>query len=126
MNKFLFWIPALGWMALIFYISHQPAVPIPPAFPHQDKVFHFAAYFLLGSFYCIGLQKMRLPFTLGFLFAALYGFSDEFHQSFVPGRDVSLLDWIADLFGAGVAIYVFPFLLKFFRVSLFDQYHFKK
>ena len=30
---------------------------------------------------------------------ALYGATDEWHQSFVPGRDASVLDWLADLCG---------------------------
>ena len=34
-----------------------------------------------------------------FLFALMYGISDEFHQSFIQGRDSSWLDVMAD--GAG-------------------------
>jgi VanZ family protein len=126
MKNFLYWVPALGWMAVTFYLSHQPTLPIPPAFPHQDKIFHFTAYFFLSTFYCFGLHKSNWPLSFGFLFAAVYGFSDEFHQSFVPGRDMSLLDWLADVTGAGVAIFLFPLWIKFFRVSFFDEYQFKK
>jgi VanZ family protein len=35
-----------------------------------------------------------------FLLTILYGVTDEFHQSFVPGRHASLLDLVADSFGA--------------------------
>ena len=31
---------ALVWMALLFYLSHQPGLDAPMLFPAQDKVFH--------------------------------------------------------------------------------------
>lgn len=34
-----------------------------------------------------------------FLFSFLYGLSDEWHQSFVPGRQVELGDLLADGIG---------------------------
>ena len=34
--------------------------------------------------------------------ASLYGATDEFHQSFVPGRDSDVLDWVADTLGAAL------------------------
>jgi VanZ family protein len=36
--------------------------------------------------------------------AALYGVTDEFHQSFVPGRDASVFDLIVNTIGATVAV----------------------
>jgi VanZ family protein len=34
------------------------------------------------------------------LAASAYGAIDEFHQSFVPGRDCNVWDWLADTLGA--------------------------
>ena len=39
---------------------------------------------------------------LAMVWASLYGASDEFHQSFVPGRHVEIADWLADTLGGGV------------------------
>ena len=38
------------------------------------------------------------------ILTVLYGISDEFHQSFVPSRDASVLDVLADLAGALLGI----------------------
>jgi VanZ family protein len=37
------------------------------------------------------------------LFCSLYGMSDEFHQSFVAGRNSEVADWLADTLGAAIA-----------------------
>lgn len=55
------------------------------------------------------LRTTRLkdsPFIgyVAFLCAVLYGLSDETHQLFVPGREFSLFDLLADAVGAAVGI----------------------
>lgn len=35
-----------------------------------------------------------------FIFSAVYGLMDEYHQSFVPGRTVDFYDFLADCGGA--------------------------
>jgi VanZ family protein len=41
--------------------------------------------------------------TLSIIFCLLYGVSDEFHQSFIPGRFPSIADIAADVIGAALA-----------------------
>ena len=99
----------ISYCALIFYLSSQPMLPVPDLFSMQDKLIHAAAYALMallfwhaGRYYVAGYARFT-PAFLAFstvLFAALYGASDEWHQSFVAGRDASFFDWLADLFGA--------------------------
>ncbi len=102
------WFFVLAYMGLIFYLSHQPSIPMPMRFPHQDKVFHFVAYFGLGTlfFYSLHGMETRRRWLWAFALAAVYGITDEIHQMYVPGRDASVLDWLADAMGAGVATWL--------------------
>jgi VanZ family protein len=45
----------------------------------------------------LALVKILL---ITFIFAGLYGLSDELHQLFVPGRDCSAFDLFIDLTGS--------------------------
>ena len=86
-------------MCLIWFFSGRPGgdIPLPGGW---DKPAHAAEYALLGYFLARGLGGRRTALT-GFFLAVSYGALDEFHQSFVPGRDPSGLDLIADALGAG-------------------------
>lgn len=102
---------ALAWMGYIFYLSSQHTLDIPSLFEYQDKVMHFTAYGVLGVF-LLGAMLLRpggytaTQVALATLIASLYGISDEIHQSFVPGRDPDVLDWLADTSGALLATLV--------------------
>jgi VanZ family protein len=93
----------VAYCGLIFWLSDQPALPVPSLLPHQDKFAHAALFALLGwlSWQAFGhWLREEIPLFLASLaFSALYGLSDEWHQSFVPGRTMDLLDWLADLAG---------------------------
>lgn len=91
----------------IFYLSHQPSLKvIPPLFPHQDKVLHAGMYFLLSISMivnrdlCRGFRPVPIMFFLGFIYAV----SDEIHQSFIPGRDCSAGDMLADIVGLSIGL----------------------
>lgn len=93
---------------MLFYLSHQPALPVPMLFPGQDKLFHLLAYGVLGILLLCshpwpdgGYSKRQVAVSV--LIASLYGISDEFHQSFVVGRSSEALDWLADTAGALLA-----------------------
>lgn len=109
--------PAILIALTIWLLSSLPAVPLPGT-PGADKIAHFFAYAALGAscalaLSCTALEKRRLAlFLFGTLLSALYGAVDEYHQYFVPGRDASLLDWLADLGGSltGSALMAFAFL----------------
>lgn len=99
-------------MGTVFLFSHQPAGTLHLAlFPGEDKVCHLTAYALLAlaSLWCFGSLDWRSPRKAACLAVVVclgYAVSDEFHQSFVPGRDVSALDIVADMVGASLVCWV--------------------
>lgn len=115
-------IPALLIMGALFYFSSQPGTSIPMLRPPLDKVLHFIAYFVLGASFCLWIrgarwQKRPWPHLLLVLLAcAVFGLTDEFHQSFVPGRSVSLGDLLADLCGSLIAALLYM-LTRFYRFA---------
>jgi len=99
----------LGWCLLIFGLSSRPVISTPSWFEHQDKLFHASAYAIMGwLFWRWGCAAPSWPAATvavaGMLFCTLYGASDEWHQSFVPARDASAGDWLADTLGAALTI----------------------
>jgi VanZ family protein len=97
------WLPMLLWMALIFAVSHTPTEDI-PAFGAWDllikKGSHFIAYAVLAI-----LTQIAIPHKGGaWLIATLYAVSDEFHQTFIPGRNGQVADVLVDSAGALVAM----------------------
>ena len=97
-------------MAAIFYVSSLHEAPLPPGV--GDKEGHLSAYmglaFVIARALAGGLPP-RLTWRqalVGLAIAVLYGASDEFHQSFVAGRDSDILDLRADAIGAAIAMVV--------------------
>ncbi len=90
------WLPSILYAGLIFYGSHQPSL-FPPSYGFEDKLLHFAVYAGFGALVAFAVPRHRIRFA--FLAALLYGFSDELHQFFVPGRQTEFLDWVADSVG---------------------------
>ncbi len=111
-------LPLLVASAGIFYFSSLPQPPfVLTSFQWQDKVLHLAAYFAYGITIALAIhvhqsisskKKMTLIGFIGFL----YALSDEFHQSFVPGRTSELGDIIADWIGVISAIMLYRLIIK--------------
>ena len=101
---------------LIYWLSDQPVLPMPMVFSFQDKIQHLIAYFIMAVLawrsFQIMVGSIRILAVVSVVFCSLYGVSDEWHQSFVPGRDVSALDWIADTLGAILAVFLLKKLNK--------------
>lgn len=103
-------LPAIAWAGLIFFISHQPTVPSVPGLASSvtSVVGHFTVYFVLAILLWWGLGIFDIPASqrtaIAFTGAVLYGVSDEWHQSFVPGRTPDIMDVLTDAIGAAVGL----------------------
>lgn len=119
MSKLLFPLPPLIVASTIFYFSSLESVDfIHEVITIQDKFLHITAYCVLGItliFASLGILKntsKRNIIIFVILLGALYGISDEIHQSFVPGRNADVFDWLADLIGIGISFIFYPLILK--------------
>ena len=104
------WLAVAGWMALIFFLSSQPQLPSPPD-PLADLIFkkgaHFTVYAVLAVLFRRALPPSRWIWALSWMFTVLYASSDEWHQSFVPGRHPQLTDVLIDVCGATTGLWIF-------------------
>lgn len=119
------WYSAILMMAVIFIFSSIPSTSL-PSFSYADlfvkKGGHMLGYGLLAISYFYGLGGIprrtagengnikilfTAPIVLAWIFAVLYALTDEFHQSFVPGRQASLVDIGVDAVGAAGMLWLY-------------------
>ncbi|MEA2115337.1 MAG: VanZ family protein [Thermodesulfobacteriota bacterium] len=111
--NFLRFVPLIAVMGIIFFLSNQPGDSLDlPDIPDLDKGLHCMVYgvLALSALFAVPEYKYQAsPFWVSLLvvlFCLLYGISDEFHQSFIPGRFPSVLDLVADTIGAMIVVLV--------------------
>ena len=141
MKKFIYWIPVIIIMLLIFYLSKDASTAsdyksngivdyIVNLFNLKNidsfylnilirKIAHFSIYFLLGFFVINALYKTAdisfySIFVYSLLICILYACSDELHQFLVPGRSCEIKDIIIDSSGSSITILIYYFYLKIF------------
>jgi VanZ family protein len=107
---FLRWLPALFMMLLIFFVSAQSSSQL-PNFDWADRLVkksgHAVGYAILTLLYWRAFDFKDEKRWVAWLLALLYAITDEFHQSFVPGRHPVLLDvMIFDNFGALISLWL--------------------
>ena len=114
------WGPPIAQMIVIFIFSSQENLTeVPGGF--SDHQGHFIGYAILGvllvralalgTWRGVGAKAVLLAIVIG----AVYGASDEFHQSFVAGRSPTVDDWIADLLGVIAGALVIFVIAPFIR-----------
>ena len=145
MVKWFSWTAVIAWMALIFYLSHQPAAVsselsseiteviieiIETVAPNTQFEFgnlnhlvrknaHFFAYLILGLLTINALRRNGIfgirSLVIALVISILYAISDEVHQLFVPGRSGEVRDVLIDTAGASVGIGIYFISSKIMR-----------
>ena len=123
------WYPSLILMVIIFVLSNFPAADsdqqsglivntLTTIFPDLEmvkplvtivrKMAHFIEYALLGFFTARAFKLSKKSSWWSILFCVIYAATDEFHQTFIPGRSGELRDVLVDTAGAtvGTVIYI--------------------
>ncbi len=107
LNYTLFRVLAVSWMTLIFLLSAQPTLPMPVVFSGLDKLLHALCYGVLGFFLARSFSPPEVAawrrVVLITVIVTAYGITDEYHQSYVPGRHASIWDVLADGVGGFAA-----------------------
>ena len=75
-------------------------------FGKSDKLNHFLAYAILSLNFGFISTKIRSYF-IGIPFLIVYGLLIEFFQGFVPGRDPSFYDTLANSVGVFLGFFIF-------------------
>jgi len=114
MKKLRYFIPAILFYLLIFFLSSQDLNIDLPAHG-LDKVAHFFEFALQGFLLSVGFFNAfslspAVKSTLALLTGLSMGILDEFHQLFVPQRTSDIRDALADAAGIVAGILVYRYL----------------
>ncbi len=133
LKKILGWVIVILWMAMIFCLSHQPAVESDDLSIDMGEIIigtaesfgineldigivnhlvrknaHFFIYLVLGVLVINALKSIKLIdyeyIIFSIVICILYAVTDEAHQIFIPGRSGQIRDVLIDSIGALVGI----------------------
>lgn len=105
------YVPIVLWTGFIFVLSSQKTLPGPDLYAWDfvfKKTAHVFVYFVLfllihRAMHSLHIKNIIQASFVALFFSILYAFSDEFHQSFVPGRTSTIRDLLYDSLGISIA-----------------------
>ncbi|OHB20299.1 MAG: hypothetical protein A2666_02015 [Parcubacteria group bacterium RIFCSPHIGHO2_01_FULL_47_10b] len=115
----VWWPLSVLWAAVIFYFSSQSDFGMQLTSLTGDvltTIAHIIEYgiltwFLMYAFRSVGHERPHaMLFTT--IIVIIYAFTDEFHQSFVPGRTSSIYDIGIDALTAAMVMWARPHILR--------------
>lgn len=118
-HRLIYGAPVLAYAGMIFLLSSVSKMPfVIPSFFGFDKLAHLGVYYLFGCLICRWLLAEKSHFAnrhylvLTIVIGTCYGLSDEWHQSFVPGRHATLWDVLFGSLGVAAAAFTYPVMIK--------------
>ncbi|MCD6440567.1 MAG: VanZ family protein, partial [Candidatus Marinimicrobia bacterium] len=113
-------IPAILYTGLIFFLSSIQQSSIPPVRLFGfDKIVHLIEYLIYGLTLMLAYSNSKSKkivnnaFSISLITGILYAVSDEIHQFFVPGRDMSIFDLSADVLGVFFGLFIFNKIVQY-------------
>lgn len=113
-NKIIiyYWLPVLLWCVFIYYLSSIPGLR--SELPGQmdlvlRKFAHIGEYAALTFLFFRAASQSFSPrraLLYAVLFAFTFALTDEYHQSFVPGRNGNAVDVTIDGLGILLAFFI--------------------
>jgi VanZ family protein len=123
---FVYGAPVIFYAALIFFLSSVSKFPEEVSFINGiDNWSHCIEYYFFGLLICRWLINERNRFIkknahlFTILIGICFGLSDEWHQSYVPGRDATIGDVLADSLGIIAAAVTYHTTIK--RISFLKK-----
>ncbi|WP_315121477.1 VanZ family protein [uncultured Clostridium sp.] len=137
-KKVLKYLLVIAWMIVIYKFSSDPAdvsdgksglviemltsvgINVNSVFGEfanfvVRKLGHFTEYFILSLLLVNAIREdfeLRKSFKLALSISFLYACSDEYHQTFVPGRSGRFADVLIDTSGAFLALLLLYIIIK--------------
>ena len=103
-RKIFFWTLLIIYSVVIFIFSSRPEVGVEQYFYGQDKVIHFVIYGI-HTFLCLltlcdrMLSLKSIQYFLALILSVSYGIFNEIYQCFIPEREFSFGDILANSLG---------------------------
>lgn len=100
------YLPPLLWASLIFILSDQNTLPGASS-PVVDLIFKQSAHtFVYAVLHFLIWRINKKQVLAPILITLAYTLTDEFHQSFIPGRTATWIDIGFDLIGISISHYL--------------------
>ena len=119
MKLLKYWLPPILWGLIIFSFSSLRVGSSNEIYWKDfviKKTAHVVEYAILAVLLYRAMigsdveKKKAIIFSM--LIVSLYGFTDEFHQSFTPGREPRIRDVIIDTIGGALGVLTFCKVLE--------------
>ena len=119
MKLLKYWLPPILWGLIIFSFSSL-RVGSSNEIYWKDFVIKKTAHIVEYSILAVLLYRAMIgsdiekkkSIIFAILIVSLYGFTDEFHQSFTPGREPRIRDVIIDTIGGALGVLTFSKVLE--------------
>ncbi len=112
MKSKIFTIVTILYAVALFSVSLIPKFGPGQIFTFADKIAHFGAFMVLGFLVVRSIKEfknIKYAWLYALIIASIYGILLEIAQGYIPGRECSFFDWMADFLGALPGVFIkFP------------------